>query len=719
MKYAIFKEVESVSKYMNIIFFILFTLLSTHSYTAGWKIEGVDTINGVADRPTSIAVDSNNKIHIAYAFVDQNSNRWHDGLKYATNASNSWLYSTVDKEPGDNLYSSIAIDKNNKVHICYDKNRINLKYATNSSGSLVTSTLETSNHGGYYTPSIAIDGNNKVHISYHDSLNYTLKYATNVSDSWVFSTLVGGGNPSSIAIDSNNKVHISFASDTGPSILGYATNSSGSWEYSILGAGGCGTSIAIDRNNKIHILHHTYHSPVIKKDYTLEYATNSSGSWVNSTLNDNQSGEGFIISPEHSIVTDNNNKVHIVYQSNTYIKYMTNASGSWKCSEIEQGRNCAIAIDSNNKVHISYISYPDGNVLKYATPKPELSWAGKTNYMSDGVDPELGEENTPFTFRVKYTDIYNNTPATGYPKLHIKKAGSEISGSPFTMSYISGTYSEGAIYSYSTTLTAIGTDYTYYFEAKNSNNEDVPGTPTSSVDAPDVMSQIVTTGNGTQITTDSQTIVVTIDIPAGTFQEDVGVTISITITLPDVTQPTFKKSDIGIEVLLNKNIKPQKELTITMGYKDSDLTKYGLEEKKLVIAYYDEDNKNWVNIPSTVYTDQKKVTGKTRHLSKFRLLQLVSANNLSEVIAYPTPYKPNSGLGHTNITFKGLTSTASIKIFTITGELVHKYEETDGDGIYQWDVKNDNGEAIASGTYIYLVTNNQGEKATGKIVIIK
>jgi len=117
---------------------------------------------------------------------------------------------------------------------------------------------------------------------------------------------------------------------------------------------------------------------------------------------------------------------------------------------------------------------------------PTLSWTGETNYTSDGLDPEIGDRNTTFTYRVKYTDTDNDEPKSGYPKVHIKKGGTEIAGSPFTMSYVTGVSSTGAIYTYSTSLST-GTDYTYYFEAYDVNSATASGSPTSSIDAPDVL----------------------------------------------------------------------------------------------------------------------------------------------------------------------------------------------------------------------------------------
>ena len=101
--------------------------------------------------------------------------------------------------------------------------------------------------------------------------------------------------------------------------------------------------------------------------------------------------------------------------------------------------------------------------------------------------------------------------------------------------------------------------------------------------------------------------------------------------------------------------------------------------------------------------------------------------DLDNVKVYPNPYKPGSGTIYDNsslgegIVFSNLTANANIKIFNIAGELVAEFNETDSDGMYLWNTRNSNGEKIASGVYIYYVTNpnNNSQKAKGRIVIVR
>ena len=142
----------------------------------------------------------------------------------------SWKKEVVDAAPSVGLYASIALDSNNKIHISYyDKTNSRLKYATNKSGSWVKVTVDTGGVGEY--SSIAVDSSDKVHISYYDATNWTLKYATNAAGSWVKAVVDPSwavGEYSAIAIDYNNKAHISYY-DASNDALKYATNKTGHW----------------------------------------------------------------------------------------------------------------------------------------------------------------------------------------------------------------------------------------------------------------------------------------------------------------------------------------------------------------------------------------------------------------------------------------------------------------------------------------------------------
>ena len=97
-------------------------------------------------------------------------------------------------------------------------------------------------------------------------------------------------------------------------------------------------------------------------------------------------------------------------------------------------------------------------------------------------------------------------------------------------------------------------------------------------------------------------------------------------------------------------------------------------------------------------------------------VQAVLSTDLNSVIAYPNPFQAK--LGHTKVTFDNLTSTARIKIYKKTGELIYERVISTTDGRSAWDLTNNDGSGVASGIYIYLITSGDN-KCTGKIAVLK
>ncbi len=166
------------------------------------------------------------------------------------------------------------------------------------------------------------------------------------------------------------------------------------------------------------------------------------------------------------------------------------------------------------------------------------------------------------------------------------------------------------------------------------------------------------------------------------------------------------------------------KVNIVLSYPSLNNSSY---EDNLRIYELNKFSGNWEILPDiqSVNTDIKvvmtAVDGSNWHTgAAYRLfITRYASADLGAVKVYPNPYKPNSGLGHSKIIFDNLTENAKIKMFNIAGELVTTIEEEDTDGREEWEATNDNNEKLASGIYIYVISNDKGNKKTGKIAIIK
>ncbi|MGB2698549.1 MAG: hypothetical protein WBD28_11930, partial [Candidatus Zixiibacteriota bacterium] len=59
---------------------------------------------------------------------------------------------------------------------------------------------------------------------------------------------------------------------------------------------------------------------------------------------------------------------------------------------------------------------------------------------------------------------------------------------------------------------------------------------------------------------------------------------------------------------------------------------------------------------------------------------------------------------------------SKIKIFTVAGEFI---KEITSEGNWKWDLRNQSGELISAGVYLFLVTDAEGNTHVGKIAVIR
>jgi hypothetical protein len=137
-----------------------------------------------------------------------------------------------------------------------------------------------------------------------------------------------------------------------------------------------------------------------------------------------------------------------------------------------------------------------------------------------------------------------------------------------------------------------------------------------------------------------------------------------------------------------------------------------------VRAYFlDKEITNWVPLRSSRHDPQSRTVTFTVYRSDVFRLMAASAHDLKSVIVYPNPFRPREAKDNV-LKFIGLTDDVDLKIYTISGDLVwgRHYEYTGGGAT--WNGRNSQGKEVASGLYVYQVTNADGEKATGRISVL-
>ncbi|MFB0564042.1 MAG: hypothetical protein ACETWM_22815, partial [Candidatus Lokiarchaeia archaeon] len=150
-----------------------------------------------------------------------------------------------------------------------------------------------------------------------------------------------------------------------------------------------------------------------------------------------------------------------------------------------------------------------------------------------------------------------------------------------------------------------------------------------------------------------------------------------------------------------------------------------INEQDLKMFHLDENTQNWVLIKdSEVNADENEVMAEVNHLSIFCLMALSPASEISEVIGYPIPCRPQKDGSFKVGNIPLDADYVEIFIYNIAGELVRRLkarEEIEVGTISKtgiWDCKNEQGEDVASGVYIYFLKSDKGKKIE-KFAIIR
>jgi hypothetical protein len=166
---------------------------------------------------------------------------------------------------------SLVLDSGAKAHVVYYKAGASqdLMYATNATGTWVVSTIDAAGMVGP-NPALAIDHNDHLHVSYLDATNSKLKYATSKGvvpgngncspgSNWDCEVVGPGSGDTALAVDSAGWVHLAYVygnlsyAKRDPATKTWAISpvaSTGSWQLKI-----DEMAIALDSGGKAHVVY--------------------------------------------------------------------------------------------------------------------------------------------------------------------------------------------------------------------------------------------------------------------------------------------------------------------------------------------------------------------------------------------------------------------------------------------------------------------------------
>jgi hypothetical protein len=109
-------------------------------------------------------------------------------------------------------------------------------------------------------------------------------------------------------------------------------------------------------------------------------------------------------------------------------------------------------------------------------------------------------------------------------------------------------------------------------------------------------------------------------------------------------------------------------------------------------------------------------------------MEVAAQSDLYNVYVVPNPYRSGgSRLTTSNyhnfpddlIRFVNVPADCTIKIFTVSGDLVWENVQSNDGGNVTWDLTNRGAESVTSGVYIYRIEKTDGDSVYGRIVVIR
>jgi hypothetical protein len=415
--------------------------LLKYAYKTGsnWVLEIVDNNNftGFANTGRSIAIDSQDKIHIVY--LCEHFNPWWCQVKYAVRTNNTWNAEILDNTTSEEtpyLYPSLVLDNYDTPHIAYTYvkmgNHGGVKYLTYNGSAWVCETVALSTQSHDFTSTmIAIDTFCQPHITFRDS-HGGIYYASKENENWIVNPIDYGPTfYPCIAVDSSGVPHISYDKDTPQGInLMYAIKKNGYWENnSIDTTARLQLNMVIDSNDYPHIAYSA--KPY---DGFLKYArwTGSEWEFMEVDLGVYESTGTY-----SSIAIDSNGLPHISYYDSDYdetngdLRYASLLSFPPSKPEIT-GQNSG---KIREEYEYSIVSQePDGDSIYYFVDWGDNTTTGWIGPYSSGENvnvTHIWDTKGTFTVKVKARDSYNSTSWWEYLEVTMPKNTVIFDSHPF------------------------------------------------------------------------------------------------------------------------------------------------------------------------------------------------------------------------------------------------------------------------------------------------
>ncbi|MCK4533036.1 gliding motility-associated C-terminal domain-containing protein [bacterium] len=359
------------------------------------------------------------------------------------------------------------------------------------------------------------------------------------------------------------------------------------------------------------------------------------------------------------------------------------------------------AFESANRgiVTASAFVQPSAPVVMIKTPL-EVNIAGCKIYMEAGISAGMAMESLTFYYK-KVSE-----PETSY-KLITKEF------TPPLFAYTFKDYIPGEV------VTTDGV--MFYFEVTYSGEVGVAEVPAQIITVNPSVTMTIGPEGGTIVLVDGnpEDGEVCIEIPAGALESEIEITFSQKdpAGVPAGFGVAGSDSPLAAYEILPENIDFQLPYNLTLLYFDlnGEVKEDGtlITEEELKILWW--DGFDWRLVGGTLNSELNTLTTSLNHNSIFAVFPaLINERTHCPLERIITP-ACQDGINDYAY-FNGLTDldNVSIKIYDITGKEIRTINITP----YQWDGRNNDGDIVESGVYIYQCEYN-GKNVSGVIVVAK
>ena len=291
-----------------------------YKWNGAWTESTLDS--SVDTDVASVAIDRQGALHIGY--VDKDNAK----LKYATNATGSWIIKTLgDAATDQSAHTAISVHSvTNAVHIMAvngSNSNAGVKHYTNETGTWLNSTISDPLEDEGYGVKADLDFDGNLHVVFRREANSVgnpaydhLILASRINGVWQNQTITECasnmlGEQFDMAIDSQGQIHVAYNGKLNQGRTLYhgvltSVNPSSSWVLTQLSTSGFWPALAVDSNDNVHLSHH-----YASTDKNQLYQTYTSGTW-SSTIETSATAGNIHGAYFGEMTTDSNDDVFIL-----------------------------------------------------------------------------------------------------------------------------------------------------------------------------------------------------------------------------------------------------------------------------------------------------------------------------------------------------------------------------------------------------------------------